>query len=92
MEAALRVREGRKATSRERRMCGAAGCLGEKIVSGRSSDRLLESSVFLDGPQQASFLSILSWNISGIKKNYYNMLEKNNFTNLLYKYDIISFE
>lgn len=42
-----------------------AGCvvrldaLGEKIVPGRSNDRLLESSVFLDGPQQASFLSIL---------------------------------
>ncbi len=67
-------------------MCGAFGCSGKEIVPGRNSDRLLESSVFLVGPQQASILSILSWNINGIKTK----LDKYNVINLLYKYDKIS--
>ena len=42
--------------------------------------------MFLGGPQQARTVSIISWNLNGVKTK----LEKDNVKELLYRYDVIS--
>ena len=46
----------------------------------------MEPAVFLRGPQQARSVSIISWNLNGVKTK----LEKDNVKELLYHYDVIS--
>ena len=45
----------------------------------------MEPAVFL-GPQEARTVSIISWNLNGVKTK----LEKDNVKELLYRYDVIS--
>ena len=46
----------------------------------------MERAVFLGGPQQVRTVSIISWNLNGVKTK----LEKDNVKELLYRYDVIS--
>ena len=46
----------------------------------------MEPAVFLGGPKQARTVSIISWNLNGVKTK----IEKDNVKELLYRYVVIS--